>query len=98
MKAWLTMLCILLLGCSPELPDKKALVQELLDQKIADLYAQKAKDCRATAIADAKAHVDTIFYLTNGNLSDTIDFPVKPIKPSTPDHIIGTVGRFEVEK
>ena len=33
----------------------------------------------------------------NADLMDTLVFPPKPVKPISPDHIIGTVERFDID-
>lgn len=50
------------------------------------------------AIALAKVDVDSLIALRfNADILDTIQFPDKPIKPKTPEHIIDKVHKFEVD-
>ncbi len=85
-----------LLSCGPELPDSQQLIDQMLEDKISSFEAQKKAECKEKALDDAEMHVDSIVLrLLNLDLVDTLNFPSKPTRPSAPDHIIGTVPRFE---
>ncbi len=86
-----------LVSCSPDLPDGDHLIKEILDARIAEHIRQKDNDCKAEALSDAEAHVDSIVYkMLNADLVDSLKFPSRPVKPLRPDGIIGKVQKFDV--
>ena len=88
-------LCI---ACSPELPDGDKIVKEIYDQRVSDYMSQQLSDCKNKAIEDAESKVDSIIHgMLSVSLVDSLDFPTKPVRPVSPEHIIGTVDRFEVK-
>lgn len=90
---------LLLLSCSPELPDTDTVVQEIYAVKVENLNKDKWNDCLDNIAKDAKSDLDSIVHrLMKADIMDTIDFPSRPVRPNSPDHIIGSVKRFEVEK
>jgi len=92
------LLLLTFMSCGPELPDTQTIVDELYAKKKAVFVSKKLSDCKLEAIEAAEAHVDSIVHqLLNADLVDRIVFPVKPSRPEAPDHIIGTVKRWEQE-
>ncbi len=84
-------------GCTVDLPDANTIIDEIYQQQVEEYRIRDARECRAKALSDAEAHVDSIVYqLLNANLVDSLSFPDKPVRPSAPDHIIGTVKKFDV--
>jgi len=87
------------LSCAPDLPDKKELIEEIYSARVDQARIQKDADCRQKQLEKAEAKVDSILHsLLNADLHDTLNFPSRPLKPHKPDHIIGTVEKFEVEQ
>jgi len=85
------------LSCNVDLPDRKLLIDELYNEKVEAFKLKKDKECKAEALADAEAHVDSFLYIP-ARLIDTLGFPDKPIKPQAPGHIIGKVKKFSTEE
>ena len=84
-------------ACSVDLPDANTIIEEIYRQQVEEFRVRDERECRAKALSDAEAHVDSIVYqLLNADLVDSLSFPDKPIRPSAPDHIIGTVKKFDV--
>ncbi len=87
----------LLFSCTPDLPDSDVLIQEFYEKRVKKLELEKWDDCVENITQEAKKELDSIVHrLMETDAMDTINFPSKPIRPSAPDHIIGTVKRFEV--
>ena len=83
-------------ACGPDLPDRSILIQEMYDERKRHLFDLKDDECRERALEDAEAYVDSLIdRWINADLMDTLVFPTKPVKPDAPDHIIGTVKRFD---
>lgn len=88
----------LFFSCSTDLPDQKELVDIYYQAKVRELMDQKDESCRKRAIAIAKEDVDSLIALHfNADILDTIQFPIKPIKPKSPEHIIDKVQKFEID-
>lgn len=97
-KLVLAHIVLFLLACSPELPDTDSVVQEIYAVKVEKLNQNKWNDCLDNIAKDAKNDLDSIVHrLMKADIMDTIDFPSRPVRPNSPDHIIGSVKRFEVE-
>ena len=83
-------------GCAPDMPDRDDLIDLMYEKRKAQLFASKDAECLERAVADAEAHVDSLIdQWINADLMDTLVFPDKPVKPEAPEHIIGTVQRFD---
>lgn len=68
----------------------------MYEERKNQLFAFKDDECVERALADAEAHVDSLIdQWINADLMDTLIFPSRPSKPIAPDHIIGTVERFD---
>lgn len=92
-------LFFLLASCGLELPDSKVITKEIYDERVSQLKKERQERCKKEAFERAEAIVDSIVHdMLQIGLTDTLDFPEKPIRPEAPDHIIGTVKQFEVEK
>jgi len=90
---------LLVVSCTTDLPDRDLLIKEIYDARVEQVKLQKNADCRSAQLKKAEAKVDSILHsLLNADLHDTLNFPSRPLKPSKPEHIIGTVGKFEVEQ
>lgn len=64
------------------------LARKELNNKIEKFRLKKWKECKAQALQDAEAHVDSLIVAQiELHLIDTITFPVKPVKPPFPDNI-----------
>lgn len=97
-QTYIIMLVFSCISCGPELPDGDKLVKEIYDQKVSEFMSEKKSDCKQKALDDAESKVDSIIHdMLSVSLVDTLDFPTKPTRPSSPDHIIGTVKKFNVE-
>lgn len=68
---------------NPKPKNSEILMNKAFTQKIEAFKVNKRKDCLNGIMVDAEALVDSII-AEQLNL-DTIDFPRKPIKPSSPD-------------
>lgn len=85
-------------SCSAELPDEQQLTDEFYQQHLKALKKKIYNRCRDDQIAKANIKVDSIVHrLLNADLHDTLNFPARPMKPTRPENIIGTVKKFEVE-
>ena len=100
MKLWSTLILLTLLTCAcrSDLPDTDTLVKEIYDQRVEEFLAQKKADCKNRALLEAESQVDSIVHdMLNIGLVDTVDFPERPLRPVSPDHIIGTVKKFDIK-
>jgi len=96
MKIRIAILMFLFSSCGPQLPDRQAAVYKFYKIKVDALMHQQKEECQDRIAQDAKAKVDSIIHqILNADLMDTINFPSKPVRPSAPDHIIGTVKKFD---
>ncbi len=83
-------------SCKPELPDTDLLVKEIYDRRVAEYKNKKIRECQQKAITNAENVVDSIVHgMLQLGLADTISFPAKPARPNSPDHILGTVNKFD---
>ena len=90
------LLLLVFCSCTANLPDKDELISRMYEERVAQLYISKDAECQERVLEDAEAHVDSLIdQWINADLMDTLVFPSRPIKPNTPDHIIGTVKRFD---
>jgi len=88
----------LMFSCTGELPDQDELIDIYYQAKVKDLLDSKDAACRKRAIALAKTDVDSLIAQRfNADILDTIQFPPKPVRPTSPDHIINKVQKFEVD-
>jgi len=87
-----------LTSCGKDLPDREEVKQRYYDAKVSKLIRQREKVCRQDAIEAAQAEVDSLMdRWINATLFDTLNFPNKPSKPTSPGHIIDKVSKFDVE-
>jgi len=83
------------MSCSQELPDRNELIEEYYNESRDALLDRRMRDCIRSAENAAQVRVDSLIdRLINTNLFDTLNFPAKPIKPATPEHIIDKVSKF----
>ena len=95
-KFWLYPFVIAVCSCTPELPDKELLVQGYYELKVNELKSSMKDKCRNEELERATEEVDSIIHrLMNLDLHDTLNFPSRRVRPSKPDHIIGTVAKFD---
>ena len=88
-----------LASCKSELPDRQTLIDEYYEKKENEFLNQKRNNCKKEAVVEAQVVIDSLLdNWVNANLFDTLNFPKKPSKPQTPDHIIDKVSKFEVDK
>ncbi len=99
MKFLIVISILICVSCTHGSHDHQTIIDEIYNAKVQDLRQQKLNDCREKQIEKANEKVDSIVHqLLNADLLDTLSFPAKPIKPPTPEHIIGTVKKFDVNK
>lgn len=92
-------LILLAVGCKNELPDRQALIDEYYEKKEKEFLTRKINSCKNEAVIEAQVVIDSLLdNWVNANLFDTLNFPSKPIKPQTPEHIIDKVSKFEIEE
>ena len=85
-------------SCSPDLPDRNKVIEDLYNKRVQKLKKDKMSICRKNMLELATANVDSIVHeLLNKDLNDTLYFPSRPIRPETPEHIIGTVKKFDLK-
>jgi len=90
---------IFLWSCQSDLPKKSELIDLYYNAKVEQLLKEKDEACMRRALAVAKEDVDSLIALRfNADILDTIKFPVKPVRPNAPEHIIDKVNKFEVDK
>jgi hypothetical protein len=95
MRTFVFILFITLVGCTQDLPDKKALIEQYYGERRDALLARRKRDCIRSAENAAQVRVNAqIDRWINTKLFDTLNFPEKPIKPPTPDHVIDKVSKF----
>jgi len=71
---------------------------EFYDEKVQKLFREIDGKCRSEAYRNAELHIDRLVdKWINKSIHDTIDFPPKPFKPISPDPILGTVERFDLD-
>ena len=93
---YILIITLMALACNPELPDSAILIKEICDKRVAEYKNQRLKECRQEAISEAETVVDSIVHnMLQLGLADTIYFPAKPTRPNSPDHILGTVNKFD---
>ncbi|MBT8191208.1 MAG: hypothetical protein KJO50_05245 [Bacteroidia bacterium] len=98
MKCLFPVILFLLMSCNSRLPDKDMLITRFYNDRVKNHSIEKDKACLEKAIASAEIYVDSLVdQWINEDLLDTIKFPPKPTRPRTPDPIIGTVERFELD-
>ena len=91
-------LALFCLSCRSELPDKKELIAKNLESLHENLFLEKDNDCKERALIAAETHLDSVIdQWINTGFMDTISFPVKPLKPQKPEHILGTFKKFDVD-
>ena len=87
-----------MISCDNDLPDREEVIAEYYNAKVQALLAQRENVCRMDAAEAAQLKVDSLIdKWINASLFDTLNFPYKPVKPATPDHIIDKVSKFDVE-
>lgn len=70
-------------------------VNVLLQNKINRYKAEESERCLNKATVEAEIYVDSVIALwVSQQLVDTMTIPEKPIRPVTPEHILGTVDTF----
>ena len=85
-------------SCTTDLPDRNELIDLYYEAKVENLLEDKDVACRKRAIAMAKADVDSLIALRfNADILDSIQFPTRPIRPQSPEHIINKVQKFELD-
>ena len=95
MRVLIIIFFITLLGCTQDLPDRNALIEQYYNEKRDALLARRKRDCITSATLSAQKRVDAqIEKWINTNLFDTLNFPPKPIKPDAPEHVIDKVSKF----
>jgi len=68
------------------------------ENKVKLLLEEKKQACLKRALDAAKIDVDSMIAARfNADILDSINFPIKPLKPSTPDHIIDRVDKFDID-
>ncbi len=93
---YILIITLMALACKPELPDSTILIKEIYDKRVAGYKNQRFKECRQEAITEAEGVVDSIVHnMLQLGLADTIYFPAKPTRPNSPNHILGTVNKFD---
>lgn len=95
MRLFLFISIMIFTSCGQELPDRDELIEEYYNESRDALLARRHRDCIRSAENAAQVRVDSLIdRLINTNLFDTLNFPAKPIKPETPDHVIDKVSKF----
>lgn len=83
------------ISCGQELPDRKELIDYYYNEQRDALIERRKRDCIRSAKNAAEVKVDSeIDKWINVKLFDTLNFPVKPIKPENREHIIDKVSKF----
>lgn len=87
-RTFIISILILFCSCSEEFDGKKYLDEKL--QKKYKAYSNKEfKKCKKRAEEEASTYVDSLISKwINEDLTDTVAFPSKPIRPNQPEHII----------
>jgi len=95
MRILLVISILTFISCGQELPDRDELIEQYYIESHDALLARRKRDCIRSAENAAQVRVDSLIdRWINTKLFDTLDFPVKPVKPETPDHIIDKVSKF----
>ncbi len=93
---YILLLTLVANACKPELPDADTLIKEIYESRVTEYRNQKIRECQQKAITNAENVVDSIVHgMLQLGLADTISFPARPTRPNTPDHILGTVKKFD---
>ena len=73
-------------ACGPGKPakSKREVIEERVAKKMAIWRSNFQKRCRRRAMEEATALVDSILIATARSKKDTVDKPVKPLKPNFP--------------
>lgn len=90
------LICALItMSCNKDLPDRQELMDQFYQEQVDDFLENRKRDCMRSAERAAQIKVDSLIdNWINASLFDTLNFPSKPTKPSTPEHIIDKVSRF----
>jgi hypothetical protein len=95
----LTFSTIWLLTACVDPIDEQAIIDARITKKTTEYAERRIKECRSEAHEQAETYVDSLIANYVGTeVIDTFTFPDRPVRPSRPDAIIGTVKKFEVEK
>ncbi len=71
-------------------------IEKIVAAKTLKHSEREYKKCRMIASENAEMHVDSIIsQWVAKEIVDTIKIPSKPLKPNTPEHILGTLEPFE---
>ena len=83
------------MSCGQELPDRDELIEQYYNERRVALLARRKRDCIKSAEIAAEIQVDSLIdRWINVKLFDTLNFPAKPIKPETPEHVIDKVSKL----
>ena len=77
------LICCFLACENPEITKSEELISKALNQKIDKFKSNKRRECDEQIRLDAEVLVDSI--IAQQLHLDTIQFPNRPVKPSTPD-------------
>ena len=98
MKFILFILLVFFCACKNDLPDTKLLSRAYFENKKKMMLEEKRQLCISRALDAAKLDVDSMIASKfNADILDSVVFPVKPMKPLTPEHIIGKVDKFDLD-
>ena len=79
--------------------DKQAIIDARIKKKTDEYTQRRLKLCRQRAHEQAETYVDSLIANYVGTeVIDTFTFPDRPVRPTRPDAIIGTVKKFEVDQ
>ena len=88
---------LFLTSCRQDFPDKKTLVEKYYESKKNEFLKKKDEACKKEIKELAENQLDSIIdQYVKDRLLDSISFPLRPIKPQKPNHIIDEVERFEL--
>lgn len=83
------------MSCNNNLPDRQKLIDQFYQEQVDEFLENRKRDCMRSAQRAAQIKVDSLIdNWINASLFDTLNFPTKPPKPPTPEHIIDKVSRF----
>ncbi len=89
---------IMLCACHRDIPDRDQLINENLTAMEKEFFDNKDRGCQERALFAAETHLDSVIdQWINTGFMDTLVFPRIPKRPSRPEHIIGTVRKFNLD-
>lgn len=93
----LVLISFTIISCE-EPRDMDVSIEIVLAEKIRRYQLEEVEICKDKASEAAEAHVDSLISdWVAKQLVDTIKIPAKPVRPETPDAILGTIDTFIID-